>query len=543
MDFKLLKLLDRIKPFFQRMGVDYEVMRRILSVKLIMDGRRVPTVIGNNKKKAKDDKNMFLGSLWIYMLMGLILIPFIIMKVNYLFQMSLVFGIVMFLIMSSMISDFSTVLLDIRDKSIIGCRPVGRKTISMAKTIHILYYMFALTASLVGPALLASLFFQGPIFFLIFLVSLIFLNIFCIILTTLIYFLVLRFFDGEKLKDIINYIQIILSIAVMLGYQLIGRMFNIIHLKINFEPHWWQYLIVPIWYSAPFQIIKRSEINQYYIIFTAMAVLVPIISFIIYIRLMPVFEKNLQKLANNYSNRVKANKSEGVFTKLLCSNKKERIFYHFAMDMMKNERSFKLKVYPTIGFSLIFPFIFLLQSLQGKDFQEFTKGKTYLFIYFCGLMLPTVIMMMKYSESYKAAWIYKALPIDNLKPVFQGTMKAFIVKIFIPVYLIEAVIFGVIYGADIIPDLFVVFINMLIFCILSFQLLDKALPFSTVYNTTQQSNTGMVFALMFVLLALTGIHLAATFLMYGVFIYLCLSIIVLIISWESVFRIPIGKIK
>jgi hypothetical protein len=526
------------------MGIDYEMLRRILYIKLLMDGRRVPTVFNNSRKPQEaDNKNMFLRSLWIYLLMGCVLIPFIIMKSNYLFQMSMVFGIVMFMVMSSMISDFSTVLLDLRDKNILGVRPVDRRTLGMAKTIHIFYYMLVMSGALVGPALIASLFFQGPVFFLLFLLLLILIDIFCVILTTLIYFLILRFFDGEKLKDIINYIQIILSLVIMIGYQLIGRMFQVIDLKINFVPHWWQYLIIPIWFSAPFQLLKKSDFNLYYVAFTIMAVVIPLVSLAVYIRLMPLFEKYLQKLGNNEARKVKrGNKSEGLLARLLCRDRIERIFYCFSINMMKNERSFKLKIYPTIGFTMIFPFIFILQSIGVESFEEVFGGRSYLYIYFCGIMLPTLITMMKYSESYKAAWIYKALPVGDPKPAFRGTMKALLLRIFVPLYVIEAIIFGVLFGIRIVPDLFVVFMNLLIFSIICFLRMDKALPFSAQFNATQQSNMGMFFLLFLVLPVQAGIHYVATLITYGVFINLCISTIVTIILWETAFHISMDKL-
>lgn len=544
MDFKFLKLLDRIKPIFEKMNIDYTVMRKILYIKLLMDGRRVPTVFQDRKKNNNsNDKNMFLRSLWIYLLMSLILIPFVVMKSNYMFQMSLVFGIIMFLIMTSMISDFSSVLLDVRDKNIIGARPVGHKTLSMAKTLHILYYIICLTGAIVGPALIISLFTQGPLFFLLFLTHVILLDILCIILTTLVYFLVLRFFDGEKLKDIINYIQIMLSIVVMVGYQLIGRLFNIVDIKIDFVPHWWQYFIIPIWFSAPFQMLQKGEVNNYYIIFAIMAILIPVVSLFYYIKLMPIFEQNLQKLGNNYVNRRKVKKSEGIMAKLLCRDSEERTFFRFSINMMKNERAFKLKVYPTIGFSLICPFIFMIQLLSDSGFKEIAQGKTYLYIYFCGIMLPTLIMMMRYSESYKAAWIYKASPIENFKPIFQGTIKAFIIRIFMPVFTIEAVIFASMYGTRIIPDLMIVFFNMLIFSIVSFLCVDKALPFSTNFEAAQQTNGVIGFLLFFLLAAQAGIHYLFTTFHYGIFIYLCIDAIITIILWEAAFNIPAEKIK
>jgi hypothetical protein len=80
-DFKLLRFLDKLKPVFNVLGADYIVMRRILQIKLIMDGRRVPTVFaGKNNDKNADSDNKFFKSLWIYTLMGLILIPFVSMQ-------------------------------------------------------------------------------------------------------------------------------------------------------------------------------------------------------------------------------------------------------------------------------------------------------------------------------------------------------------------------------------------------------------------------------------------------------------------------------
>ena len=94
--------------------------KKILNVKLILDGRRVSTVLSNqsNKKKQKeaDDRNNFLKSLWIYILMGSFLIVFIVVGKKFCSKMSFIFGITMFLLMTSLIVDFSSVLLDVKDK-------------------------------------------------------------------------------------------------------------------------------------------------------------------------------------------------------------------------------------------------------------------------------------------------------------------------------------------------------------------------------------------------------------------------------------------
>jgi hypothetical protein len=61
-------------------------------------------------------------------------------------------------------------------------------------------------------------------------------------------------------------------------------------------------------------------------------------------------------------------------------------------------------------------------------------------------MLPTVIMMMKYSEKYKGAWIYKTAPVKDIPDIFRGTLKAFIVKLIVPVFVSESIIFAAIFG-------------------------------------------------------------------------------------------------
>ncbi|GFZ29899.1 hypothetical protein CSC2_04250 [Clostridium zeae] len=543
-DFKFLKFLDRFKALFEKLGVDYKAMRKILQIKLIMDGRRVPTVFSNNNKKDDEtSSNKFFKSLGIYLLMGLILIPFVIMDTNYIYQMSFVFVIITFFIMTSLISDFSSVLLDIKDKSIVGTKPVNLKTLRLAKTIHVSLYMFYITAALVGPALLISLYKQGIIFFLIFLSLIILIDMLIIVLTSLVYFLVLRFFDGEKLKDIINYIQIALTMVLMIGYQLLGRLFSIVDLKIQFVPKWWQYFIIPIWFSAPFQMLKKSEINNTFIIFTIMAIVIPIIAMAIYIMTMPAFEKNLQKLNNNSENGKRKNKKQHqLLSLLLCRSKEERVFFRFASDMMKNEREFKLKVYPTLGFSIIFPFIFLFQQIGFSSFKEVAEGRSYFYIYFCGMMLPTVMMMIKYSERYKGAWIYKAVPINSFVPVFKGAIKAYIAKLFLPLFLLDTIIFVLIFGIRILPDMLIVLLNTMIFNILCFAANKKTLPFSEAFGSTKENGMlNLVLALGLAVLA--GIHFLSTNINYGVYVYIVLAAIANLLLWKYAFKIAPDKIN
>lgn len=540
-EFKVLRILDCFRKVFEKFGVDYNVMRRILQIKFTMDGRRIPTIISNNRKKEPNpDSNNFLKSLWFYAFLGIILVPIIIMGDNFIFQMSIVQGIIMFLIMSSLISDFSAVLLDIRDKNILFTKPVNQQTIHMAKSIHIFTYMFYLTISFTGPALVASLIRHGFVFFIIFLVEIILIDLFVVVIAAMLYLAILRFFDGEKLKDVINYFQIGLTITITVGYQLVGRLFNVIDLNVVFQTKWWQYFIIPVWFGGPFEIILKKDYRIHFIVFSLLAMLVPAISIIIYIRLIPLFERNLQKLNNNST---KANASGalviGKIAKIICRDKDERTFFKFASSMMKNEREFKLKVYPSIGMALVFPFIFILNRMGLDAGEEIKSSRSYFNIYWSALLLPTVVMMLKYSGRYQGAWIYKVLPIRSFSFVQKGTLKAIIVRFILPIYSIESIIFIAIFGVRILPDLVIVFLNILLFVIFSFSIIKKGLPFSEPFGIANQSEGLIVIPLMMVLTVIAAIHFGCTFIPFG---RLIMGVVVLSINL-FVWRIAFLKLK
>src|SRR5699024_1537862 len=96
------------------------------------------------------------------------IIPFLFFGENYMFQVSLIFGVTMFILMTSMISDFSTVLLDVRDKTILNTKPVHTRTVNTAKMMHVAIYMAQLTGAFLLVPSIVILSVRGIAFFLLF---------------------------------------------------------------------------------------------------------------------------------------------------------------------------------------------------------------------------------------------------------------------------------------------------------------------------------------------------------------------------------------
>lgn len=543
-DYFTLKILDRFERVFNSFGVDYKIMRRILQVKLTMDGRRVPTIFSQNaRKKDSDINNQYIKSLWIYVLFGLFTIPFILMGDNYLFQMSLFYGIFTFFIMTSMISDFSSVLLDIRDRNILYPKPIDRRTLNTAKTMHVVIYLSFLTLALIGIPLLVGLVTKGFLFFIVSIFNILLITLFIVVLTALIYMVILRIFDGEKLKDIINYVQIALSLGIMIGYQLLFRSFQFFDLTISYEPQWWQVFIFPIWYGANMEMLMSGNFQPLFILFSALGVLIPLLSIGIYMKFNPTFEQNLQKLSyHGKAKEPKRSKLGRSMIKVLCRSKEERAFFRFASLMMKNERDFKLKVYPSLGFSIVIPFLFIINDMNN-DLDRVSTSKSYISIYFSLIIIPTIMVLLKFSGGYKGAWIYKVAPIKQLRPMFSGTLKAFIFKLYLPVYLLLSTLFIALFGVRILPDLVVVFLNACIFSVICFMILKKFIPFSESFDQyNQNSNGAIIFGLMLFVALFAGLHFLSTLFLYGIYMYLMISILCLGVIWKVAFNMTWEKI-
>ncbi len=535
-DFQSLKFLSLFKGIFIRLGVDYEVMEKILRIKLTMDERRVPTIFTENGKQKKEG-NQFLKSLWIYGLYSLILIPFLLLGENYMYQVSLVFGMILFILMTSMISDFSVVLLDIRDKNIIQTKPVDKKTIAAAKIVHIMIYMTFVAGAFTTIPFLVGLFRHGIAFSAIFFIELVLTILLVVVLTSLLYLFILRFFDGEKLKDIINYVQILLSVGVVVGYQVLIRSFEFVDLNMAYTFSWWHFLIPPLWYGAPFEVLLNGNSANHFMAFTVLAVLVPLIAIYTYAKLMPSFERNLEKLLSDTKTRKKPrNWLDEAGAKWLCRSTEERVFYRFASSMMKKEREFKLKVFPVLGMALFFPFLFIFTYSVDGGLGEIADGNMFMFIYFCNVIIPSVVFMLKFSEGYKGSWLFRAAPIERISHVHSGTVKAFFVKMYIPVFLFLSIVFLWIFSTRILPDLAAVLLGGLLQTLITYKIANKGeLPFSMSFEFAQESGGAKMLLLTLITGAFIGAHFLANVFDYGIYVYAGVLVVAIGIGWRMAF--------
>lgn len=534
-DFRILKTLDIFRPIFEKFSINYLMLRHILAIKLIMDKRRVPTIFDDTKV---EQKNSLIKSFWIYFLYGLILVFFVFGNA-YMLQMSIIFGIALFILMTALIADFSPVMLDVRDRIIIGTKPIDKRTIGVAKFIHILIYLLQITAAFTIVPIIFMLFVQGILFTVLFVFLLVFLILFIIAFTSLIYIFVLKFFSGEQLKSMINYIQIIFAIGIIVGYQIVIRSYGFVDLNAAYLFKWWHTLLPPMWFAAPFELIMNNNIGMEVIILSVLSLIIPLLAFFIYYWSIPTFETNLQKLLETSNTKVKKRFSmESFWKNLLSRSDKSRAYFQFVYKIVDREREFKLKIYPSLGIGIVLPFIFIFSEAGVRSFDEITESSLYFCIYLMHIFIGIAIYTFQFSGNYKGAWIFTMSGDAISSQLYTAVIKVFLVKLYLPMFIFIGIPYYLLFDQFKLIDLAIVFVSAIIQVLLSYKMsIESKFPFSLPFeNSEGNENMTKAFLLMFLTIPFVVFHFLSTllsFILYGYFVLLC---IIAILLWKRFFK-------
>lgn len=524
MEFVSLKILDKFQRLFEGLGIDYKLMRAILKTKLILDTRRVP-VIGQQNRKHDSGSTSLIKRYFMHLLFGVFLAFFIYFIKDEMIRMIYFTGAFFFMTTMYLISDFSYVLLDIRDKNILMTRPVDLKVISLSKVLHILIYMFRLNAFIAGPSMITVVLLDGPAAILVFLPEILLMDLLIFLVTAFIYLLVLRFFDGEMLRNIINFIQILLTVLVTVGYQIAVRMIDFSGLqKLSYNFRFHNFFNPILWFGAPFEIIFNGGREGYLFVFTALLVAVPLICFVIYLRLSKKMESLLLKLEGEGKERHSKHRIELLAGRILIGNEAVRQPFHFANAVMRSDRSLKLKIYPALATGVLIPVLMIFNTgMRGQSYEA--SGYEYLYLYFSLLMIPTVIDLTMYSSAWRGSYVYIASGFKGMNELYEGILKSVELRFLNPLLILNAAVYIALFGKEFVPDILVlIFAGKLILPILG-RIYFTELPFSMpVDESNQNKSLGKFFTALGIMVCLAILHVISRMVPMGTLVYALLLI-------------------
>lgn len=523
----VLYILDAIQGFFRWLGADYEVLRHIVEVKFIMQNRR-PMAAFSHYNSRNQDQNANNSFWWMVGLLGFVglfmgLCIFFIKDPYYAY--SLPFAYIMVMSVLTLVTDFSTLLLDTTDNAVLLPRPVNSRTILLARLVHITTYVLILSFGIAFFTLVFTLFKYGVLAFLVCVLAVILMAILSVFLTALLYMALMRFTSEERLKDIISYFQIVFTMVVTVGYQLIGRIFNWLDIEsVEAAVRPWHYALPPLWMSGTMQLSIKNDANFW--IFAVLTVAAPVASLWVLIRfLAPQFNEKIAQLGTGDgggAEKVVLQNRHGFVSWLaskVTSNGIEKAIFELTWKITARDRRFKMHTYPSFGSMLPMVFVLGKNIFNPAEWSSISEGYSFLLIaYMTYIIGATFHSQTFFSEDFKAAWVYFSTPTDSPRDVVMGNIKAVILKFYTPFYLLIASFILWIWGYKVLDDLLLVY--LLSCCMTLFEIILSSnikLPFAKSPAEQKEAGQTMQLLILFILLPICGFgHWGLTFIPYAV---------------------------
>lgn len=530
-DSIFLAVISWFNPIFERSGIDTMQLGLILRTKLLIDNRRPRGLVANKKADKPANTSTSVWTVIITMLMGALYGIVLFIFRSPLMGQAVYFTVFMAMMALTLITDFTNVLIDVRDQYIILPRPVNDRTVSMARILHITVYVMRLALLQGIPGMIMIGFIDGWIAVPLFLFQIVEATMFTIFMVNIIYMLLMRSVSPQRIKDIVSYFQIFFSIVIFAVFRL-PRLFNLQALKgVVLTDHQWSYLVPPVWISALNEVLIHPQRATLVVIALALlGAIIPVISIFIVARILaPGFNRRLAIMASADGPAVaktKVRKRSGIIDKLanwLAPEPIENAGFRITWKMAARTREFKMKVYPSFAYVPVYfvYMIFNLRSGDGYGYANLQNTRGYVFLlYMCSFILSFILQNISNTEKYKAAWVYYVLPIEQPGKILAGMYKAIITLYFLPYYLVLSIIAIAIWGPAIINDVLLAFFLDQVYGMVLALFLVKGLPFSRPVLTKGGAGRGFLslFILIFAGLIAFGHFLIAN---YETIVWIC----------------------
>ena len=492
-----LKLVLLPSGLYKKMGVNVQQLKAILTAKLIMDDRRV-SGFQQMRQKAQKKPVRFatISTMFISVLVGSFFLFSFQFGDNYITRFALYFSFYISFLASLLISDFTSVLIDIRDNYIILPKPVSGQTFVLSRLLHIFIHVCKIILPMMVPAIIYLAINLGAAAVAAYLPMIFMATLFTIFLINAIYILILKLTTPQKFQNIISYIQIAFAIAFYAAYQLMPRLMNQVRFAkfdISSSRPW--AFIPSYWFAAGWQQLYHFTQSLPLIGFLALSFIVPVLSLWVVIKYFaPSFNQKLSLITGSTGEssnvdqkgtvkKTSASSYSGWLANIFTKRGPEHMGFLFTWKMMQRSRDFKMKVYPSIGYMVVIIglMLFNMKTVSFSDIMQQTKqGKAaaLLVIYFSNLMLISALAQITLSDKFKAAWIFFVTPVKTPGNIISGAIKACIAQFYFPIAALTIIVLTVLAGVRILPNVLFGIANCLLITAVSAYISAKKLPFS-----------------------------------------------------------------
>ncbi len=506
----ILFILDLSKGIFRLLSIDYDQLRAIVQIKLLMDKRRKPAgFMQQNKSNDEVPKYQYWLALFVYAVMGTFVGLLVFAMSNVYWATSIVFAYIMVMTIMTLITDFASIVMDNTDYAILSPRPVDSRTVWMARLVHVVVYVLTLTFSVALMPIVFSGFKYGILGLLVFILLVIVSALIGVFLTNLLYVMLIRFTSEARIKQVITYAQVVFTIVFVAGYQIIPRMIRMDQLEnIKLEIATWQFFAPPFWLGGLMEAFVNRHFEMPYPVFLFLAILFPVgIVYLMNRFINKSFNRKLMEINDGGDKTSEAEQVEDITKRPLSErlstwvarNPIEKMGFELTWKLTNRDQKFKLRTFPSLGVMIPTIFVFLRGENLGTQNWQYI-----LVLYVFSFAINAFYSNSQFSDDYKASWFYNSTAISQPGYILVGALKAIFIKFILPIYVVLSAFIVWMWGWEAVPNVILAFLNNLLFILTLVLVGPKRLPFSHAPSESQQASNFGIALLMMLMGSLIG---------------------------------------
>jgi ABC-2 type transport system permease protein len=534
---------------WRSMGADTDQLKAILGVKLKLDDRK-PVSFGRRQQNKKHKYSSFMSML-ISFFMGFIYIFPLLAFRDVVFSMFAFFTVFLFILTFSLITDFSNVLIDTKDKFIILPRPVNDKTLMLSRLLHVFIYLFRVVLPMSLPGWIVLGLDRGAAAATIFPIPLILMVCLALFFVNAAYTLILRLAKPGSFRKVLDSFQVIFTIVVIGCYYLLQATMKSPALK-NLDPanYGWVRFTPPYWLASFWAWLGFETSFSGVKWLAILAIVLPLLGLWATIKwLAPHFNRKIAEMdglevteTNSRPANGKASKSKTRYLQLSeMLNKADAAKAGFIITWLQTTRSrtFRMRVYPALAYVPMYFFYILLMDERPFTtvWQALPNTKSHLFLlYMSAFAMLQALNYVNMSDQFKAAWVYYASPLKTPGQVLGGAFKALWIKYYLPFITLIGVFVIWVWGAGAILDIILAMANVTMYTLCIMRVMHRNFPFSVPDQVKTGGFKGFMRSLstIFLMFFLGFGHYIASIFLWLKVLFLVLTLIFLWLVWDSI---------
>ena len=334
------------------------------------------------------------------------------------------------------------VIINPTDYRTLAHLPVSSRTYFLVKFTHVLLYIGVFAAVLnLPPAILGIWSKNAPALFPAVYLPVSFMAAFFVVgFISAFYGYLIKLYRWERFRNLVAYSQLVLAILIPLCFYFLPHLISIFRVALvdwnQIGELKWVYILPCSWFAGLVHfILGETQVTFSYL--SILAVLSTVLLVVLPLgRISLKYAEHVSLLLESPNAIGKVNRVGSRLTTLL-KNTETRAGFQLVSIYLKRDRNIKVRFCAMIGVPLaaIIPMIQMIPELMGLPFSiGVAVGVPIYSFYICAFLLSYLLSVLKYSEDWKAAWIFTIAPMESHVHFFKGVKLAIIAYFIAPYF-------------------------------------------------------------------------------------------------------------